>query len=50
MKSFFPVLEELNVGFVAFSPMANGFLTGKYGKGESLTKVRLQGFYAAVHR
>lgn len=30
-KSLFPVLEELNVGLVAFSPMANGFLTGKYG-------------------
>jgi aryl-alcohol dehydrogenase-like predicted oxidoreductase len=26
----FPVLEELNIGYVAFSPMANGFLTGKY--------------------
>ena len=30
-----PVLEELGVGFVAFSPMANGFLTGRYGKGEN---------------
>ena len=30
----FPVLEELDVGLVAFSPMANGFLTGRYGKGE----------------
>jgi len=29
-ESLFPVLEELNVGFVAFSPMANGFLTGAY--------------------
>lgn len=29
-ESLFPVLEELNVGLVAFSPMANGFLTGKY--------------------
>ena len=29
----FPVLEELNVGFMAFSPMANGLLTGAYGKG-----------------
>ncbi len=29
----FPVLEELGVGMVAFSPMANGFLTGRYGKG-----------------
>lgn len=29
-ESLFPVLEELQIGFVAFSPMANGFLTGKY--------------------
>ena len=28
--SLFPVLEELGVGFVAFSPMANGFLSGAY--------------------
>ena len=27
---FFPVLEELGIGFVAFSPLANGFLSGKY--------------------
>lgn len=33
-ESLFPVLEELGVGLVAFSPMANGFLTGKYGKGQ----------------
>ena len=33
-ESLFPVLEELGIGLVAFSPMANGFLTGKYGKGE----------------
>ena len=33
-EGLFPVLEELGVGLVAFSPMANGFLTGKYGKGE----------------
>lgn len=26
------MLEELNVGFVAFSPMANGLLTACYGK------------------
>ena len=26
----FPVLEELQVGFVAFSPLANGFLTARY--------------------
>ena len=33
-ESLFPVLEELDVGLVAFSPMANGFLTGQYGKGQ----------------
>lgn len=32
-EPLFPVLEELGIGLVAFSPMANGFLTGKYGKG-----------------
>ena len=31
-EALFPVLEELNVGFLAFSPMANGLLTGAYGK------------------
>lgn len=32
-ETLFPALEELGIGLVAFSPMANGFLTGKYGKG-----------------
>lgn len=31
-ESLFPALEELGIGFVAFSPMANGFLSGRYGK------------------
>lgn len=31
-EALFPVLEELCIGLVAFSPMANGFLTGRYGK------------------
>lgn len=31
-ESLFPILEELGVGLVAFSPMANGLLTGKYDK------------------
>ncbi len=31
-ESLFPVLEELNIGYVAFSPLANGFLSAKYGK------------------
>ena len=29
-ESIFPVCEELNISYVAFSPMANGFLTGAY--------------------
>ena len=28
----FPMLEELHIGYVAFSPLANGFLSGKYDK------------------
>lgn len=31
-ESLFPTLEELGVALVAFSPMANGFLSGKYNK------------------
>ena len=29
-EKLFPVLEELGIGFVAFSPLANGFLTAVY--------------------
>lgn len=29
-ESIFPAVEELGITYVAFSPMANGFLTGKY--------------------
>lgn len=31
-ESLFDTLEELNIGFVPFSPMANGLLSGKYNK------------------
>lgn len=31
-EPLFPALEELGVGLVAFSPMANGFLSGAYGR------------------
>ena len=37
-EALFPVLEELQIGFVAFSPLANGFLTAKYGKGSVFDK------------
>lgn len=29
-EALFPVLEELGIGFVAFSPLANGLLTDRY--------------------
>lgn len=31
-ESLFPVLEKLRIGYVAFSPLANGFLSGRYDK------------------
>lgn len=31
-EPLFPVLEELGIGFVAFSPLANGLLTDRYDK------------------
>lgn len=31
-EELFPLLEELQVGFVAFSPLANGLLSAKYNK------------------
>ena len=31
-KDVIPLCLELNIGFVAFSPMASGFLSGKYNK------------------
>lgn len=31
-ESLFPVVEELGIAYVAFSPMANGFLSGKYNQ------------------
>jgi aryl-alcohol dehydrogenase-like predicted oxidoreductase len=37
-EALFPALEELGIGFVAFSPMANGFLTDKYDKNSTFEK------------
>lgn len=34
-EPLFPVLEELGIGFVAFSPLANGLLTDRYDKNSS---------------
>lgn len=32
-ESLFPMLEELGIGFMAFSPLANGFLSDAYKEG-----------------
>lgn len=37
-EKLFPVLEELNVAFVAFSPLGNGFLSGKYSQSSKFEK------------
>lgn len=37
-ENLFPVLEELGIGYVAFSPLANGFLSAKYGKNSEFDK------------
>lgn len=37
-ENLFPTLEELNIGFIAFSPLANGLLTDKYNKNSKFEK------------
>jgi aryl-alcohol dehydrogenase-like predicted oxidoreductase len=37
-EALFPVLEELNIGMVAFSPLANGVLSGKYRGNDEFDK------------
>lgn len=37
-EDLFSVLEELNIGLVAFSPLANGILTDSYKKGTVFTE------------
>ena len=50
--ALFPVLEELNIGFVAFSPFANGVLTGAYDKSSTFEagdmRARMPQFSAAA--
>lgn len=37
-ESMFPVAEELGITYVAFSPLANGFLSGRYDEKSSFEK------------
>ncbi len=43
-EKLFPVLEELKVGYVAFSPLANGFLTDAFQKGETFEQGDFRNF------
>lgn len=38
-EKLFPVLEELGIGYVAFSPVANGLLSAKYDRNSTFEKV-----------
>lgn len=37
-KTIFPICEELGIGFVAFSPLGNGFLSAAYDKNSQFTE------------
>lgn len=37
-EQLFPVLEELHIGFVAFSPLANGLLSEQYNRNSTFDK------------
>ena len=37
-ENLFPVCEELNVGYVAFSPLANGILSDAFKKGDTFAE------------
>ena len=43
----FPVLEELGIGFVPFSPLGKGFLTGRFGAG---TRFEATDFRSSIPR
>lgn len=44
-KELFNVLEERGIGFVAFSPLGKGFLTGKIGANSSFKMMILEAAY-----
>ena len=43
-KTMFPVVEELGIAYVAFSPIANGFLSGKYDQNSQFEQGDFRGF------
>ena len=47
-KELLPALEELGIGFVPFSPLGKGFLTGKHQRGDDVRRIGLPQRRAAV--
>ncbi len=43
-ENLFPVCEELNIGYVAFSPMANGILSDAFAKGSRFAEGDFRNF------
>ena len=43
-ENLFPVCEELNIGYVAFSPLANGFLSDTFAKGSKFAEGDFRNF------
>lgn len=43
-ENLFPVCEELNIGYVAFSPMANGILSDAFAKGSKFDEGDFRNF------
>ena len=43
-ENLFPVCEELNIGYVAFSPLANGFLSDAFTKGSKFAEGDFRNF------
>ena len=49
-KDVLPLCQKLNIGFVAFSPMGNGFLSGKYHAGDNFTQNDLRTVISRFHK
>ena len=43
-ENLFPVCEELSIGYVAFSPMANGILSDTLAKGSKFDEGNFRNF------
>lgn len=48
-KDVLPLCKELGIGFVAFAPMGNGFLSGKYQSGDKFQKNDLRNVISRFH-